>query len=105
MMDDQRRLQYSKLAILERTRQRNKEFFQNQYYQQIAQLQQQLNAIETLLEPINKQIKYIETLIDANGKLLETGDIKMTDYVLAINNLITAKNLGCSKYGKSLSNN
>jgi hypothetical protein len=37
--------------------------------------------------------KYIETLIDANGKLLETGDIKMTDYVLALNNYITAKNL------------
>ena len=89
----QRRLLYSKIAIAERTRQRNKEFFQTQYYQQIAQLQQQLNEIEYLLVPINKQIKYIETLIDANGKLLETGDIKMTDYVLALNNYITAKNL------------
>ena len=89
----QRRLQYSKIAIAERTRQRNKEFFQTQYYQQIAQLQQQLNEIEYLLVPINKQIKYIETLIDVNGKLLETGDIKMTDYILALNNYITAKNL------------
>ncbi len=89
----QRKLQYSKINIAERTRARNKEFFQTQYYQQVAQLQQQLNAIENLLVPINKQIKYIETLIDANGKLLETGDIKMTDYVLALNNYITAKNL------------
>ncbi|MEJ7675579.1 MAG: hypothetical protein WKF59_23450 [Chitinophagaceae bacterium] len=38
----QKRLQYSKIDILERTRLRNKEFFQNQYDQQIAQLQQQL---------------------------------------------------------------
>lgn len=89
----QKKLQYSKLAIAERTRLRNKEFFENQYNQQIAQLQQQLSAIENLLDPVNNQIKYIETLIEADGKLLETGDIKMTDYVLAINNLITAKNL------------
>src|SRR5437588_11859143 len=73
----QRKLQYSKIDIRERMRQRNKEFFQNQYHQQIAQLTQQLYAIENLLDPIDKQIKYIETLIDANGKLLETGDIKM----------------------------
>ena len=89
----QKKLQYSKLAITERTRQRNKEFFETQYYQQIAQLQQQLNEIENLLEPINAQVKYIETLLEADGRLLETGDIKITDYVLTINNLITAKNL------------
>jgi len=28
-----------------------------------------------------------------NGKLLETGDIKITDYVLGLNNYISAKNL------------
>ncbi len=89
----QKKLQYSKIAIAERTRLKNKEFFQNQYYQQIAQLRQQLYAIEGLLGTINKQVRYIETLIEANGKLLETGDIKMTDYVLALNNYITAKNL------------
>ena len=42
---------------------------------------------------INDQIKFLEALIEANGKLLETGDIKMTDYILALNNYITAKNL------------
>ena len=89
----QKKLQYSKINVLERTRLRNKEFFQNQYNQQIAQLQQQLKAIENLLPAINKQIKYIETLIEANGKLLQTGDIKMTDYILALNNYITTKNL------------
>ncbi|MEO6453439.1 MAG: TolC family protein [Ginsengibacter sp.] len=89
----QKKLQYQKVSILERTRQRNRDFFQNQYYQQIAQLQQQISAIETLREPINKQIKFLETLIEANGKLLETGGIKITDYILALNNYITAKNL------------
>ena len=89
----QKQLQYTKLTILERTRLRQKEFFTTQLTQQLQQLQQQLTALESLAEPINKQIKYLETLIDVNGKLLETGDIKITDYVLALNNYITSRNL------------
>jgi len=89
----QRRLQYTKLGIEERTRQRNRDFFQRQYYQQIAQLQQQLSLIQNLESSISDQIRFLETLIEANSKLLETGDIKMTDYILALNNYITAKNL------------
>ncbi|HEY9340847.1 MAG TPA: TolC family protein [Hanamia sp.] len=89
----QRQLQYSKLNIEERTRQKQQEFFNRQFQQQIQLLQQQLNDLENLAGPINQQIKYLQTLIEVNGKLLETGDIKITDYVLALNNYITAKNL------------
>jgi hypothetical protein len=89
----QRQLQYSKLNIEERTRQKQKEFFTSQFKQQIQQLEQQLNDLENLNGPINQQIKYLQTLIDVNGKLLETGDIKITDYVLALNNYIASKNL------------
>jgi outer membrane protein TolC len=89
----QRQLQYTKITILERTRLKQKEFFTTQLTQQLQQLQQQLTALESLAEPINQQIKYLETLIDVNGKLLETGDIKITDYVLALNNYITSRNL------------
>lgn len=89
----QRKLQFAKLDIRERTRERQREFFYNQYQQQILQLQQQLNNLQTLAGPVNKQIEYLETLIKVNGKLLETGDIRITDYVLALNNYITAKNL------------
>ena len=89
----QRKLQLSKINIAERTRLRNKEFFIRQHDQQLAQLAQQLTATESLLSLIQKQIKYIETLIQANGRLMVTGDIKLTDYILAINNYITAQNL------------
>lgn len=89
----QKQLQYTKINIEERTRQRQKDFFTNQLRQNVQQLQQQLNSIESLADPINKQIKYLETLIRVNGKLLETGDIKITDYVLALNNYITSRNL------------
>jgi len=89
----QKQLQYTKINIEERTRQRQKEFFNNQLQQQLQQLQQQLSSLESLSEPVNNQIKYLETLINVNGKLLETGDIKITDYVLGLNNYISAKNL------------
>jgi outer membrane protein TolC len=89
----QRKLQFSKLDFEERTRQKRQDFFYNQYQQQILQLQQQLNDLQSLAAPVNKQIGYLEALIKVNGKLLETGDIRITDYVLALNNYITAKNL------------
>ncbi|HEY5407498.1 MAG TPA: TolC family protein, partial [Ginsengibacter sp.] len=89
----QKQLQYTKISILERTRQRQKDYFTQQLTQQVLQLQQQLHAIDGLTDPINKQIDYLKTLIQVNGKLLETGDIKITDYVLALNNYITSRNL------------
>jgi len=89
----QKQLQYTKINIEERTRQRQKEYFNRQLQQQVQQLQQQLSSLEQLVGPINKQIDYLKTLIDVNGKLLETGDIKITDYVLALNNYITSRNL------------
>ncbi len=89
----QKQFQYTKINIRERTRQRQQEFFNKQYLQQIQQLEQQLSALAGLSGPINKQINYIRTLIEVNGRLLETGDIRITDYVLALNNYITSRNL------------
>ncbi|MDQ6813665.1 MAG: TolC family protein [Bacteroidota bacterium] len=79
--------------LRENTRLNNKEFFVNQYKQQIAQLNQQLHASDQLVKTINDQIKYVETLITANAKLLQTGDIRISDYVLAITNYINARNI------------
>ncbi|MFL5810816.1 MAG: TolC family protein [Flavisolibacter sp.] len=89
----QKQMKYSKIDLRERTRQNNKNFFLNQYRQQLAQLKQQLNATDLLVKKINQQIEYSHTLILANGKLLETGDISMKDYVTAINNYLGAQNL------------
>ncbi len=89
----QRKMQYSKLDIRERTRSGYKDFFTRQYSQQIAQLSQQLKATEDLIGQINEQVRYSQTLIEVNGKLLETGDAKIADYILALNNYLNAKNL------------
>jgi outer membrane protein TolC len=90
---NQKQLQFSKLNIQQKTLQKKQQFFDTQYRQQLLQLHQQLKDIQGLRSNINKQIEYLETLIKVNGKLLETGDIRITDYVLALNNYIIAKNL------------
>ncbi|MBY0348081.1 MAG: hypothetical protein K2W79_07460 [Hydrotalea flava] len=41
----------------------------------------------------NTQIKYTQILIEANRKLLQTGDVVMPNYILAIGNYLNAKNL------------
>lgn len=89
----QKKMQYSKVDIAERTRQNYKSFYTTQYYQQVAQLTQQLNATESLIGDINHQIKYAEGLINVNNQLLETGDAKIADLIIALNNYLTAKYL------------
>ena len=89
----QRKMQYSKLDISERTRTGYKDFFTRQYDQQIAQLRQQLQATEELIGQIDEQVKYSQALIDVNGKLLGTGDAKIADYIIALSNYLSARNL------------
>ena len=94
----QKKLQYSKIDIGERTRINRRDFFIQQHNQQILQLLQQLNSTGTLIDQVNKQIKYTETLITVNEKLLATGDIRLTDFILSLNNYFTAKNLVTQNY-------
>ena len=89
----QKQMKYGKIGLQERTRLTNKEFFINQYNQQIAMLHKQLYATDALIPKIKQQIDYANTLITANGQLLQTGDITMKDYILAINNYLNSRNL------------
>ncbi|MGI8636192.1 MAG: TolC family protein [Segetibacter sp.] len=89
----QKQYRLRQVDLRENTRLTNKLFFVNQYKQQIAQLNQQLHASDLLVKTINEQIKYVQTLITANAKLLQTGDIRISDYVLAITNYMNARNI------------
>ncbi|HEX3767180.1 MAG TPA: TolC family protein [Puia sp.] len=89
----QRKMKYQKINIAEDTRQHYKDYFLRQYSQQIAQLTQQLRSTELLINDINGQIKYSGTLIDVNKKLLETGEVRITDLILTINTFLNARNL------------
>ena len=94
----QKKLQYSKIDIQEKNRLVKKDFFGRLRDQQILQLVQQLNSTEQLIRQISKQINYTETLIIVNEKLLATGDIRLTDFILSLNNYFNAKNMVTQNY-------
>ena len=89
----QRKLQYNKLSIAEQTRSNYKEFFSRQYNQQLAQFRQQLKGTEELRSEIKAQVDYSESLIKVNARLLETGDVRIADYIIALNSYLNAKYL------------
>jgi outer membrane protein TolC len=89
----QKKLQYAKIDLQDRTRTYRKNFFFQQRNQQILQLMQQLNSTDRLIDQIDKQIKYTETLIKVNEKLLAAGDIRLTDFILTLSNYFNARNL------------
>ncbi len=89
----QKQMRYSKIDLQENIRQVKKDFFTRQYHQQVAVLQMQLRDADDLTGKILQQISFSMTLVTANGKLLETGDIAMKDYILSINNYLNAKYL------------
>ena len=88
----QKRLRHEQLNIEERTRQFNRNFFANQYNQQVAQLNIQLHSTDQLFDQIRQQVAYTKTLITAYGKLLQTGDARVTDLVTAITGYLNAQN-------------
>jgi len=94
----QKKLQYAKIEIQEKTRITKRDFFIAQRNQQMLQLIRQLNATDRLIDQVNKQITYTETLITVNEQLLATGDIRLTDFILSLNNYFTAKNLVNQNY-------
>jgi outer membrane protein TolC len=89
----QRKMQHKKVQLEEETRQYYKSFYTVQYHQQIAQLRQQINETDKLFSQINEQVKFDETLIKVDTRLLQTGDLKIADLILAINNYLAVRNL------------
>lgn len=94
----QRKIQYSKIDVQERTRIVKRDFFIRQHDQQLLQLNRQLRSTDKLIGQINKQIAYTETLITVNERLLATGDIRLVDFILSLNNYFNAKNLVTQNY-------
>ncbi|MEJ2901601.1 TolC family protein [Pedobacter panaciterrae] len=87
----QRKMKHTQLQIQENTRQDYLQFFTRQYQQQVNQLVQQLQGTQELQAKITRQIKFTEGLINVDSKLLQTGDITIADYVIAINNYLNTQ--------------
>ena len=89
---NQRQLQHDKINIAEDTRQHYRNFYSDQFYQQRDQLWQQLASAQRLLDQTEKQLEYVQKLMEVNGKLMLTGDVRITDYIMAINNYLNTQN-------------
>ena len=62
--------------------------FKKQYQQQLAILNQQLKQIEQLETQLQSQLLLADALIEANKKLLLTGDAQITEFILAIGSIL-----------------
>jgi outer membrane protein TolC len=82
-------IQQNQLSL--QTRQEYKARTQRQYQQRILQLRSQIQQYERMIITANQQIDYAKTLVEANAKQLPTGDVKMVDFILSINNLLNLK--------------
>lgn len=82
-------LQQNRLA--QATRKRYNEFEHNRYLQQTAQLQAQIRQYEQMQATAGEQLVYSQALIEANLKQLPTGDVKIADFILSINNYLNLK--------------
>ncbi|CAL1519737.1 TolC family protein [Chitinophaga sp. MM2321] len=89
----QRKMQHDKIVISQQTRQGYQDFYIQQYQQQIRQLAQQLQSTQELIDQANIQIRYADGLMVANRRLLMNGDVRIADYIIAINNYLNAKNI------------
>lgn len=89
----QKKLAYEKIDIADKQRIKNRDFYNNQYAQQIAGLQTQLRNTEGLIAQINNQLKYSETLVQADEKLLQAGELTIADFILALQNHLSAQSL------------
>jgi len=86
---NQRKLNYEKLRTTEHIRQDYRDFFRNQYNQQVWQLSETLRRTRTLQPKVGVQLKLAEAIIFQDKQLLESGGISITDYVIALKNYVT----------------
>ena len=89
----QRKMLHQKNFIADQSRIAYRNFFSTQYHQQIRQLQQQLVLSSQLIDATQLQVKYAEGLIKAQQLQFGTGDTRIADYIIALQNYLNAKNI------------
>lgn len=80
----QRRLLSRQLDLQEQTRKSYQHYFSAQYKGQVLAVKKQLSDIQLLLDRISNQQRYAQMLIDIDQKLLNSGDLKINDFLLAV---------------------
>jgi outer membrane protein TolC len=88
----QKSLQHQKNETALATNLAYKTNFKKQFQQQLLLLHQKLKQAVAIENQLQSQLQIVDALIEANKKLLLTGDAQITDFVIAIGNVITINN-------------
>lgn len=86
---NQRSLQHQKNSMALATNESYSQNFKRQYQQQLVLLNQKLNQSVETNKMLQSQLVVAEALIEANKKLLLSGDAQITEYIIALSNLIS----------------
>lgn len=89
---NQRSLQHQKNSMALATNESYIRNFKRQYEQQLLLLNQKFNQNTETNKMLQSQLVVAEALIEANKKLLLTGDAQITEYIIALSNLISIQN-------------
>lgn len=89
---NQRDLLHQKNQVAMATTLAYKTNFTRQYKQQLLLLQQKLEQVSQVENQLQLQLQVSDALIEADKKLLITGDAQITDFVIAIGNIISINN-------------
>lgn len=89
---NQRNLQHQKNSMALATNESYTRNFKRQYEQQLFLLNQKFNQSIETNKMLQSQLSIAEALIEANKKLLLSGDAQITEYIIALSNLISIQN-------------
>ena len=84
----QKSLQHQKNDMALATNFAYKANFSRQYQQQLLMLHQKLKQVVEIENQLQLQLQIADILIEVNKKLLRTGDAQISDFVIAIGNVI-----------------
>ena len=86
---NQRKTKMDKLSLSENTRITYAGYYKKQYSMKQIQIVLQISETEKLVRESEDQLTLSETLLKANNKLLESGDIRISDYAFSLVNYIS----------------
>ena len=89
---NQKTLLYQKNETALATNLAYKSNFQKQYQQQLLMLNLRLKQTIEIQNQLQSQLQIIDALIEADKKLLLSGDAQITDFMIAIANVININN-------------
>lgn len=87
----QRQIQYDKISISDQTRKEYATFYVKQAKIKNKQIIAQIEAIELIATNAQDQFILSKKLVDANGSLLESGDLRISDFIIALSNYLASQ--------------